>query len=176
MVELIYKEEVHRVVGCAMEVMNSIGHGLSEKVYENALVVEFGLRHVPVWQQPQFPVIYKTVEVGKYVPDLICFEKLIVDTKTVDSLTDRELGQMLNDLKVSGLPVGVLINFKRPRIEWRLLCCTTIIASKNKTESNRSRTNVRCCGGHIFRRFASSPRRHEFCLKCGANSLLDREG
>ena len=53
------------------EVLNEIGHGFHEKIYENALVVEFGLRRIPVNQQPDFPVIYKSVNVGSYVPDLI---------------------------------------------------------------------------------------------------------
>ena len=58
--ELLLKEEVHRIVGCAMEVSNVLGHGLPEKVYENALVVEFGLQQIACQQQQRFEVQYKT--------------------------------------------------------------------------------------------------------------------
>jgi GxxExxY protein len=74
MSDLLFKEEVHRMVGCAMEVLNTLGHGLLEKPYENALVVEFGLQGIPCRQQPAFDVIYKSVKVGEYIPDLICFD------------------------------------------------------------------------------------------------------
>jgi len=63
--ELFYKEEVFEVVGCAMEVLNELGHGLLEKPYENALVVEFGLKGIEFQQQPRFPVVYKEVKVGE---------------------------------------------------------------------------------------------------------------
>jgi GxxExxY protein len=55
--KLLLKEEVHRIVGCAMTVLNTVGHGLHEKIYENALVVEFGSQGIPVQQQPRFPVV-----------------------------------------------------------------------------------------------------------------------
>jgi GxxExxY protein len=119
MSELLFGEEVRRIVGCSMEVLNTIGHGLHEKIYENALVVELKINRIPVVQQPQHPVIYKSVEVGKYIPDLVCFDKILVDTKTIDSVTDREMGQMINYLRITGLELGLLINFKRARLEWK---------------------------------------------------------
>lgn len=119
MAELILKAECHQIVGCAMEVLNSVGHGYHEKIYENGLVVEFELQGIPTTQQPQFPITYKSVELGKYIPDLICFGKVIVDTKTIEQITDHEVGQMLNYLKVTGHQVGLLINFKRAKLEWR---------------------------------------------------------
>ncbi len=89
--ELLCREEVFQIVGCAFEVLNSLGHGLLEKPYENALAVEFGIRGIPFVQQPRFPVIYKSVNVGEYVPDLIVFDKIIVDTKTMKkSATTKE--------------------------------------------------------------------------------------
>jgi hypothetical protein len=63
---LVLKEEVYHVVGCAMEVLNGLGHGLHEKPYENALV-----------QQPRYDVVYKSVKVGDYVPDLIPFDQVV---------------------------------------------------------------------------------------------------
>jgi GxxExxY protein len=116
--ELILKEEVYRIVGCAMEVLNGIGHGLHEKPYENALVVEFGLAAIPFAQQPRFPITYKGVNVGEYVPDLIAFDAVVVDTKVIEAITDHERGRMLNYLRITGHKVGVLVNFKRAKLEW----------------------------------------------------------
>ncbi len=115
--ELLLKQEVHRVVGCAMEVLNGLGHGLLEKPYENALAVEFGLKNIPYRQQPRFDVHYKEVKVGEYIPDLICFDQLVVDTKTIDKITNHEIAQMLNYLKITGLRVGVVVNFKYAKLE-----------------------------------------------------------
>ena len=60
--------ECHRVVGCAFEVLNGLGHGLHEKPCENALVAEFRHRGIPLTQQARFPIVYKGVQVSEYVP------------------------------------------------------------------------------------------------------------
>ena len=100
------------------DVLNELGHGLHEKIYENALVVEFKLRGIPFEQQKRFPVHYKTVLVGEFVPDLIVFGSIIVDTKTIDRITEHELGKMTNYLRVAKLRVGLILNFKHARLEW----------------------------------------------------------
>jgi GxxExxY protein len=116
--KLLLKDEVYQVVGCAMEVLNGIGHGLHEKIYENALVVEFKLRGIAFEQQRRFPVVYKEVQVGEFVPDLITQGAIVVDTKVIDRITDHERGQMLNYLRITKLRVGVLLNFKTAKLEW----------------------------------------------------------
>ena len=117
--EPLFKTESQQIVGAAMEVLNEIGHGFHEKPYENALVVEFGLRGITCQQQTQFDIIYKNIKVGEYVPDLITHEKIVVDTKVIEAITDRELGQMLNYLKITGLRLGYILNFKNPKLEWK---------------------------------------------------------
>ena len=101
-----------------MEVLNGLGHGLLEKPYENALAVELGLKRIPYRQQPRFDVIYKTVKVGEYIPDLIVFDSVVVDTKAIDKITDIEKGQILNYLKITGLKVGLILNFRYPKLQW----------------------------------------------------------
>jgi PD-(D/E)XK nuclease superfamily len=64
--KLLLKDEVFQVVGCAIEVLNTLGHGLVEKPYENAFVVEFSARKIPFQQQPSFDVLYKGRKVGRY--------------------------------------------------------------------------------------------------------------
>lgn len=107
------------IIGCAMRVINTLGHGLHEKPYENALCVELKTQGIPFEQQPRFPIYYRTVQVGEYVPDLIVERSVVVDTKTIEAIGGVELGRMLNYLRITGLTVGLIINFKRPKLEWR---------------------------------------------------------
>ena len=113
------KAETEQILGAAFEVMNHLGHGLLEKPYENALCHEFALRGIPFQQQARFPVLFKGVEVGLYVPDLIVFSQVVVEIKTIDRITEHELGRMLNDLRITSLTVGLVVNFKRAKLEWR---------------------------------------------------------
>ncbi len=117
--KLVLKGETEEVIGSAMEVLNVLGHGLLEKPYENSLCVEFRMRGVPFEQQPQFDVMYKSIPVGLYIPDLIVRSCIVVDVKTIERITDHELGQMINYLRITGLPIGLIINFKRARLEWK---------------------------------------------------------
>jgi GxxExxY protein len=120
-----YKEETDQIIGSAFAVLNEIGHGYHEKPYENGLAVEFEFRKIPFLQQPRYPIFYRAVQVSEFVPDLIAFGKIIVDTKVIDCITDQEIGQMLNYLKVTGLPVGLILNFKNPRLEVRRVVAST---------------------------------------------------
>jgi len=102
-----------------MEVLNTLGHGLLEKPYENAFVVELELRGLSCKQQARFDIIYKDVVVGHYAPDLVVADCVIVDTKVIDAIGNHEIGQILNYLKITRLNVGLIINFKRARLEWK---------------------------------------------------------
>jgi GxxExxY protein len=114
--KLLFKEEVFRIIGSAIEVLNTLGHGLVEKPYENALVVEFGLQGISFLQQSAFDLLYKGHKVGLFIPDLIAFEA--VDTKVIERISDHERGLMLNYLRITKLRVGVILNFKRSKLEW----------------------------------------------------------
>jgi GxxExxY protein len=72
----------------------------------------------PFTKQERHRVMYKSEVVGEYVPDLVVQKQVIVDTKTIERITDHERGQMLNYLRITGLPVGVILNFKHARLEW----------------------------------------------------------
>jgi len=116
--KLLLKDEVFQVVGRAIEVLNTLGHGLVEKPYEHALVIEFLLRKIPFKQQPPYDVLYKGHKIGLFIPDLIVFDSLVVDTKVIDKITDHERGLMLNYLRITALRVGVILNFKHRKLEW----------------------------------------------------------
>ena len=119
--KLLFRNEVFQIVGCAIEVLNTLGHGIVEKPYENALVVEFRLREIPFRQQAIFDLVYKETRVGVFVPDLIAFATIVVDTKVIDRITDHERGLMLNYLRITKLRVGVILNFKYRKLEWERL-------------------------------------------------------
>ena len=114
----LHGDLVYQIVGCAIEVLNGLGHGLHEKPYENALVVEFQARGLAFDQQRSFSVVYKSVQVGEFIPDLIVGGAVVVDAKVIDRITDLERGQMLNYLRITKLRVGLIINFKKPKHEW----------------------------------------------------------
>jgi GxxExxY protein len=116
--ELAEGELTHEIIGASFEVLNELGHGLREKSYENALIVELGLRHLSCAQQRAFAVFYKSIQVDEYIPDLLVSDKVVVDAKTVDRITDAERGQMLNYLRITRRHVGLIINFKKPKLEW----------------------------------------------------------
>ncbi len=118
---LILKDEVYAVVGAAMEVLNSLGHGLVEKTYANALVVEFNLRGIPHRQPPRFEVVYKGVHASEFVPDLIAYDAIVVEAKVIEQISDHERGQLLNYLRITRKRVGVLLNFKHAKLEWERL-------------------------------------------------------
>jgi GxxExxY protein len=116
--KLLLKDETHQIIGFAFEVLNEIGHGLYEKIYENALTVLFKLNSISFDQQRRFPIHFRGVEVGEFVPDLIAFGSVIIDAKVIDRITDHERGQMLNYLRITKLRIGLILNFKHARLEW----------------------------------------------------------
>ena len=105
------------VIGAAFEIV--LGAGFLEKVYERALIRDLALRGVSAKAQASFPVCYKGQCVGECVADLVVEKKLIVELKCVDHFANEHLAQCLNYLKASGLHLGLLINFQRPRVEWK---------------------------------------------------------
>src|SRR5258705_53205 len=92
--KLLLKEETGRILGCAFDVLNEVGHGLHEKIYENGLVVAFRLNNIPCDQQHIFPVLLRGEPVGQFVPDLLVFNTVVVDPKVVDRITDHERGML----------------------------------------------------------------------------------
>ena len=116
--KLILNAETEKIIGFAFEVLNEVGHGLLEKVYENSLTVLFKQNGVAFDQQRRFAVLFRGIEVGEFIPDLIVFGSVIVDTKVIERITDYERGQMLNYLRITKLRVGLILNFKNARLEF----------------------------------------------------------
>ena len=117
--KVLHKELSFEIVGAAMEVLNTLGHGLNEKVHENALVAEIRIRRLRVNQQQRFEVLYKNARVGEYIPDLLVEDKVIVETKVIEAVSDAEIGQVMNYLRIAKLQLGIILNFRRPKLESR---------------------------------------------------------
>ncbi len=120
----IHVVETEKIIGCAFAVLNVLGHGFHEKPYEEALVVDFQHYGIPYAQQARYPILYRDIKVGEYIPDLVVFGKVVVDTKTIDRITDHEVGRMLNYLRATGLPVGLILNFKYAKLQFRRVTLT----------------------------------------------------
>ena len=119
MTELIYRELSEQIIGAAMAVHNELRPGLDEKLYENALCIEFAERGLRFEQQQSFPVYYKSHFVGKLVPDLIVEAKIVLDTKVVQAFNDTHIAQMLGYLNITTLRLGLLIDFKHATLQWK---------------------------------------------------------
>jgi len=106
-----------RVIGCAFTVLNTLGAGFLEKVYENALAFELRAAGLSVAQQCGARVHYKEFLVGEYFVDLLVEDVLLVELKTVKALEDAHRMQCTNYLKASGLRLCLLLNFGNSRLE-----------------------------------------------------------
>jgi GxxExxY protein len=107
------------IVGAAYEVSNTLGAGFLEKVYERALLRELAMRGLAAKSQVVFPVVYKGQSVGDYVADLLVEDQIIVELKCVDCFSSLHMAMCINYLKASGLGLALLINFQKPKVEWK---------------------------------------------------------
>jgi GxxExxY protein len=110
-----------QVIGCAYKVMNGLGPGYLEKVYENALAHELRKLGLVVRQQWRITVNYDGVQVGDSVADLLVQDLLLVELKAVSHLEDIHLAQYLNYVKATGVKACLLLNFGSPTVEVRRL-------------------------------------------------------
>ncbi len=115
---------VYKITGCAMAVLNELGHGLREKTYERALCVEFKHENIAFSQQHVHPVNYRGEHVDDYIPDLEVEDHVIVEIKTVESIHDEHVGQVINYLRITGREAGVILNFKHSKLEWKKVVLT----------------------------------------------------
>lgn len=112
-------EVARRVIGAAYTVSNSLGCGFLEKVYERALTLEMCRLGLGVQCQVAFPVFYLDQKVGDYLADVVVEGQVIVELKCVESLSSEHIAQCINYLRASNLKLALIINFKRPRVEWK---------------------------------------------------------
>jgi GxxExxY protein len=117
MADLIYKDEIFKIVGAAMAVYNELGFGFLEAVYQEALEIELTARNIPFIAQQELRITYRGQPLQRYyMADIVAYDKIIVELKAISQLTTCEQAQLLNYLKATGFTVGLLVNFGNPNI------------------------------------------------------------
>lgn len=139
MAELIYKDEVYAIIGAAMDVYNSLGPGFAEAIYQEALGVEMSHRGIPYRAQQELIVYYKGLPLQKtYMADYVAYDKIIVEIKALDQLGAREEAQLLNYLKATNNPLGLLINFGGiDDLQWKRMATTQYLDRRKARASLR---------------------------------------
>ena len=106
-----------KIIGCAFTVSNTLGSGFLEKVYQNALVIELLNEGLEVEKEKAITIFYQGKVVGEYFADILVNHQIIIETKAVQSLNEIHQAQLLNYLKATKLPLGLLINFGTPKVQ-----------------------------------------------------------
>ena len=115
-----YKELSDKIIGIAIGVHRELGNGYLEKIYENAMMLDFAHTNIPAEQQVPLPVHYKNHILGDYYADIVVDKKIILELKTVPKILPIHEAQLLTYLKTSGLKVGYLLNFgSETRLEFK---------------------------------------------------------
>jgi GxxExxY protein len=118
--ELLFKKESYAIIGAAMEVHRTLGKGFLESVYQESLGVELKKRQIPFSRDHLLELFYKGDKLNKYfVADFICFEKIVLELKSVSFLTNDHEAQVFNYLKATKLNLALLINFGANSLQYK---------------------------------------------------------
>jgi GxxExxY protein len=118
---IIYRDLSYKIIELALEVHNELGCGFLEKVYENALMILLDREGIPAKQQAAADVYFQGKLVGQYFADILVDNKLILELKTVDTIANVHKAQVLNYLRATGIKLGLILNFAKPRFEYKRL-------------------------------------------------------
>jgi len=122
MTEIIYKQESYQIIGICFEVHNNLGPGFLEIVYKDALEYEFRKANIPYAREVEYKVNYKDIILPhKFYADFVVNEKIILEVKAKNSLTDEFIAQSINYLKVSGNKLALLVNFGELKLKYKRL-------------------------------------------------------
>lgn len=113
------KEITQKIIGCAYNVLNNLGHGFMEKLYENALMLELEYIGLKAAHQVPISVSYRNKVIGNYIADIVVENKIIVELKVVSELSKIHAAQVINYIKATKYPVALLFNFSKPKLEFR---------------------------------------------------------
>lgn len=109
---LLFANETYKIRGCVFEVYREMGSGFLESVYQECMELELRKQGIPFVSQKQLELFYKGERLDQtYTPDLICYDKIIVELKATKSLLPDHTAQLLNYLKATDTKIGLLVNF-----------------------------------------------------------------
>lgn len=118
---MIQKELSYEIIGCCMAVHGQLGPGLLEQCYHNALYYSLKEVGLSVGYNVPYNVLYNGHIVGEYFADLVVDNRVIIELKAVKSLSEAHKAQLINYLYISGIRLGLLVNFQGSRLEWSRL-------------------------------------------------------
>jgi GxxExxY protein len=118
---IIYKDLSYKITGLALEVHNELGCGFLEKVYENAMMMLFEREKIPARQQAPADVYFHEKVIGQYFADILVENKIILELKTVDVISNIHTAQVLNYLRATGIKLGIILNFGNPKFSYKRL-------------------------------------------------------
>ncbi len=118
---LLFREVTEKIIGAAFEVRKHLCFGFLEKVYQRALQAELVRMGLAAEMEHPIPVRYKGINVGDYFADLIVDQKVIVEIKVAREYQRSDEAQLLNELKATGLRVGLLLNFGTSKLDFKRL-------------------------------------------------------
>jgi len=115
----LYQEITETILGCCFDVMNELGVGFLESVYKNALLIALREKGLKVEVEKRFQVMFRERKIGLYIADLVVEGKVIIELKCCESLLGEHQAQLINYLKVSSILVGLLVNFRKRKLEYK---------------------------------------------------------
>jgi len=116
---LKHEQVTESVIGCAFEVINELGAGFLESVYEKALLLALRQKGLSAIPQHPIKVMFRGECVGDFYADIFVEEKVIVELKSVKTIAPEHQAQVINYLNATGIEVGLLINFGNPKLEYK---------------------------------------------------------
>ncbi len=118
MVDLVYKDEAYEIVGICMEVHRELGPGLLEIIYKEAIEWELDNRFIDYEREKEYPVYYKNNLLRKkFNADFVVYDKIILEVKAKEGISNEDIAQTINYLKLSGCQLGLIVNFGRSKLE-----------------------------------------------------------
>jgi GxxExxY protein len=114
---MMHEELTREIIGCAFEVINELGSGFLESVYEKAMIIALADSGLAAESQQSISVSFRNQSVGEFFADLLVEGKVLVELKAAKSLTPEHQAQVINYLKATGIEVGLLINFGNSKLE-----------------------------------------------------------
>ncbi len=138
MSDLLFPQESYDIIRAALEVHRQLGCGFTEHVYQEALAVELRLRNIPFEREKVFTVTYKGQKLSKeFRVDFVCYNRIIVELKSVSDFVDEHYAQVYNYLKAAGMQLGLMINFGKTSLEYKRIPASRKFTSRS-TENDKS--------------------------------------
>ena len=133
---MIYEQQTHKIIGCAMKVHSTLGSGFQEVIYQRALAIEFNYEKVNYTREHEMQLYYRDVEIGTRRVDFFVEDNIMVELKAISHLEEIHLAQAMNYLEAYKLPVGLLINFGAKSMEFKRVYNLNHPSNKDFVKSN----------------------------------------